>query len=54
MGANNEGLDREDLEPLLQDGAGGFLVSFEPLLDKYLSVITSVKNVEAVCVVCLV
>ncbi|CAK9013540.1 unnamed protein product [Durusdinium trenchii] len=35
VGANNHELEREQLEPLLQDGPNGFLVSFEPLLDKY-------------------
>ena len=29
------GYPEDDLAPLLQEGAGGFLVSFEPLLDKY-------------------
>ena len=35
VGANNHELERDFLEPLLQDGAGGFLISFEPLIDKY-------------------
>ncbi|OLP95872.1 tRNA/tmRNA (uracil-C(5))-methyltransferase [Symbiodinium microadriaticum] len=40
VGANNHELERDFLEPMLQDrsgfgNAGGFLISFEPLLDKY-------------------
>ena len=35
VGANNHELERDFLEPMLQDHAGGFLISFEPLLDKY-------------------
>ena len=35
VGANNHELERDFLEPLLLDASGGFLVSFEPLLDKY-------------------
>ena len=35
VGANNHELEREELEPLLHDGPNGFLLSFEPLLDKY-------------------
>eukprot|EP00439_Symbiodinium_sp_Y106_P027926 s2359_g3.t1 len=40
VGANNHELERDFLEPMLQDrsgsgDAGGFLISFEPLLDKY-------------------
>ncbi|CAE7575529.1 unnamed protein product [Symbiodinium necroappetens] len=35
VGANNFELERKDLDLLLSDRAGGFLISFEPLLDKY-------------------
>ena len=35
VGANNHELERDELDLLLQDLPGGFLISFEPLLDKY-------------------
>ena len=35
VGANNHELERDELKQLLQDDSNGFLLSFEPLLDKY-------------------